>query len=86
MKEPIRESIVHHAGLGAFSLRKGKWKIIFGKGEVRVHPLEGEGYLYDLQIDPYEKNDRWEQNLDVVAELTALMNQYKNGGRTVSLR
>ena len=85
-QEPVRESVVHHSGRGAFSLRKGKWKIIFGQGEDRVQPSEGEGYLYDLRADPYETTDVWSQYPAIVEELTLLLARYQNEGRSVPLR
>jgi arylsulfatase A len=39
--QPIRKSTVHHSGAGAFAIRKGDWKIIFGKvdhGEIPEDP------------------------------------------------
>ena len=76
-KRPIRESIIHHSGGGAFSVRRGRWKIIFGKGK---------GHLYDLHADPCETKDLWSRHPEVVEELTRLMARYKTEGRSAPLR
>ncbi|MFT5125904.1 MAG: arylsulfatase A [Verrucomicrobiales bacterium] len=76
-KEPIRESIVHSSGHGVFSVRNGKWKIIFGGVK---------GQLYDLKVDPYETTDVVDKHPEVVEELTRLMEKYKNEGRSAPLR
>jgi len=81
-----RGPMVHHSGGGAFSLRKGDWKIVFGKGENRVEPSDGEGYLFDLAADPYETTDVWQDHPQVVAELTKLMADYKTEGRSAPAR
>ena len=95
-KKPIRESIIHHSGGGAFSVRKGKWKVVFGKdwllplkgrrGKNRARPLKGKSHLYDLQADPYETMDIWSKHPEIVEELARLLEKYKNEGRSAPLR
>ncbi|MEM8955158.1 MAG: arylsulfatase [Verrucomicrobiota bacterium] len=69
--EPMkpRPAIVHHSST-AFALRKGKWKIIFGQGEKRVKPADGKGYLFDVENDPGETTDLWQQYPEIVRTLT----------------
>lgn len=88
--QPIREAVVHHALNGTFCVRQGKWKLILGLGSGgftkpgRVKPQAGgpKGQLYDLQADPGEKNNLWQERPDVVERLTALLETYKREGRS----
>ena len=66
-------SIIHHTNTATFALRYGKWKIIFGQGENRVLPTQGKGYLFDLDSDPRETTDVWNEHPEIVEELTHLM-------------
>ena len=79
----VRTAIVHHSGRGAFALREGRWKIVFGHGEERVQPLDGVGYLFDLQADPRETTDLWDVHPVLVDELSAKMDGFRNSGRSV---
>jgi uncharacterized sulfatase len=63
-----RPAIIHHSN-SAYAMRSGKWKIVFGQGEARVVPEEGKGYLFDLEVDPYETNDLWSERSEVVKNL-----------------
>jgi len=86
----IRPATVHHSCFGVFSVRKGNWKLILdtktsggwvkpsGKGPEPQTP----GQLYDIDKDPYEKNDLWEKRPDIVKELTNLLEKYKKQGRS----
>ena len=77
-----RPAIVHHSGSGAFGLRDGQWKIVFGRGETVVQPMEGTGYLFDLESDPHETTDLWDAYPLVVQRLTALMEDLQRQGRS----
>ncbi len=92
--DPIREAVVHHSSFGVFSIRQGKWKVVLGtktsggwptpRGE---HPVEGApGQLYDVEADPGEETDLWDEHADVVARLTGLLNEYRQSGRSVPYR
>ncbi len=70
---PPRPAIIHHSN-SAYAMREGDWKIVFGRGEGRVQPQEGKGYLFNLKTDPYETNDLWNQRPELVAELTERFN------------
>jgi arylsulfatase A len=91
-KTPIREAIVHHSGKGIFSIRKASWKLILGRGSGGfsapgfIEPKEGEalGQLYNLEIDPAEKNNVWSAHPDKVKELTNLLEKYKQQGHSRS--
>jgi arylsulfatase A len=87
---PVREAVVHHSFHGMFAIRKGDWKLILGLGSggfskpARVEPAEGEpaGQLYNLASDPEETTNRYADEPQIVAELTALLEQYQDTGRS----
>lgn len=66
-----RPAIIHHSNT-TYAMREGKWKIVFGEGENRVHPKEGHGYLFDLEADPFETKDVWDARPDIVEKLTRI--------------
>ena len=84
----IRQDIVHHSIDGTFSLRKGDWKLILGKDsggfsknlKIEGIPVATEGQLYNLANDPSEKNNRYAEKPEIVAELTALLDRYREQG------
>jgi len=73
---PIRPATVHDTGNGVFAIRQGRWKLIphLGSG--------GKGQLYDLRHDPCETDNLWLKHPDIVASLTALLDKYKQDGRS----
>jgi arylsulfatase A-like enzyme len=79
--KPLRESTVHHSGAGAFAIRKGDWKIIFGLVEHGERPDDPsnwtkKGYLFNLKEDPYETNDLYDKHPEIVKELNQLLYSY----------
>jgi len=97
--KPIREAVVHHSGMAGpkmdigngFAIRQGKWKLIHGVGphgrvKTRVKNLPNDhppGELYDMQADPGEKTNLWNQHPEVVERLVALLQKYQQDGRSV---
>jgi hypothetical protein len=85
MKKPIRDSLIHHSGNGKFAIREKNWKLIKGLGSggytlpVRIIPKKGypKGQLYDLDRDPYEKNNLWHEEPERVDHLLKLLNKIK---------
>ncbi len=85
---PIREAVVHHSGDGMFSIRQGPWKLIAGLGsggfsEPRhVEPRPGDplGQLYRLDADLGEARNLWADRPDIVAQLSALLQRYREQG------
>ncbi len=76
---------VLHSVSGIFAIRKGKWKLIEGtkgSGSGAINPsadsLSNVGQLYDLETDPYEKNDLFSQHPEIVLELQKLLLDIKN--------
>jgi arylsulfatase A len=78
---PLRESTVHHSGGGAFAIRKGDWKMIFGEvehGEMPGDPATWKetGQLYNLKEDPFETNDLYREFPEIVKEMNELLGSY----------
>ena len=88
---PIREAIVHHSNLGMFAMRQGNWKLELGLGSggftppARVEPTPGgpAGQLYDLESDPGEEVNLYQQRPEIVARLTALLDRHQSQGYSV---
>ncbi|MDP6040521.1 MAG: hypothetical protein QGG64_18375 [Candidatus Latescibacteria bacterium] len=49
---------------------------------IPVRTVETEGQLYDMVQDGEESTNVYDEHLDVVAELTALLDQYEREGRS----
>jgi arylsulfatase A len=79
--KPLRESTVHHSGAGAFAIRKGDWKQIFGEvehGEMPGDPTTWEltGSLFNMKEDPYETHNLYAEYPEVVEEMNKLLRSY----------
>ena len=73
---PTHPCIIHHSIEGMFAIRKGDWKLIAGKtsgGWSTDAPVTTEGQLYHLGRDPGERENLYEKEPGVVAELNALL-------------
>lgn len=88
---PPREAVVHHSIDGSFAIRRGNWKLIRCSGSggwsaprpaseeaKKLPPLQ----LYDLAADPGETRNVYESHPAVVKELTELLTQYVQNGRS----
>ncbi len=88
LEKPIREATVHHSGNGLFAIRQGPWKLIQGLGsggftapaQVKPKPGGPQGQLYNLQDDPGEQKNLWLEKPEIVAQLTTLLEKYKQQG------
>jgi len=86
----LREATVHHSFHGAFSIRKGRWKLEFCPGSGGwswpAPGQEPEGsppiQLYDLNADIGERRNVYGEHPDIVAHLTELMTHYVREGRS----
>lgn len=88
-----REATVHHSINGSFAIRKDNYKLIFCAGSGGwSYPRPGKDdmsalqkfQLYDLEKDPSEKDNLFEQLPEKVDELTTLMISYIENGRSSS--
>jgi arylsulfatase A len=90
LTKPIREAAVLHSMQGVFVVRQGSWKLILGRGSggftqpVSITPGPGDpaGELYNLQEDPAETRNLYQQQTALVARLTALLAVYRERGRS----
>lgn len=86
-----RDHVIGHSASGLFSVRKGKWKLLFCAGSGGwTSPNEKEAkqkgfpkyQLYDLEADPGEMTNLIERHPEVEQELTALITDIIAQGRS----
>lgn len=86
-----REAVVHHSHFGVFSVRVGEWKLIAdSKSSGGWPPPRGEapvfgssGQLYNIFEDPHEEHDLYDDKPDIINELSVLLSECQNSGRSV---
>ena len=81
-ESPLRNATVHHSGRGAFAIRQGDWKIIFGELRQGEGPESSEfwtqrGYLFNMKEDQNEENNVYAQFPDKVKEMNQLLYEYE---------
>ncbi|MDE0737233.1 MAG: arylsulfatase [Pirellulaceae bacterium] len=89
--KPLREAVVHHSIRGAFSIRKGDWKLELcpGSGGWSA-PRPGRGnlaklpayQLYNLKENIGETENLQAKHPQVIKELTTLLQSYVDRGRS----
>lgn len=94
---PLREATVLHSGQGKFAIRRGDWVLILAPTgddnrqhgepdwfqESRGYMPHGEpGELFNLALDPSQKQNRYRSEPAKVAELTAFLERYVAAGRS----
>lgn len=84
---PTRDHMFVHSSDGVFAIRKGPWKCIEGvpvsdikAGVRKAHADQFKPQLYNVKDDPAETTDVSAQHPEVVKELSALVNRYRDGG------
>ncbi|MCF7788956.1 MAG: arylsulfatase [Prosthecobacter sp.] len=84
---PTRDHMFLHSSDGVFAIRQGPWKWIEGVpvsdiklGARKAHATQFKPQLYNVEKDPAETTDVSEQHPEVVKELSALVNRYRDGG------
>ncbi len=93
LDDPVREAIVHHSFDGIFSLRQGKWKLIFSPGsggwsypspfgDAEVLKTLPQLQLYNLETDPGETENRVMDHPEIVQQFTLMMDNYVKQGRS----
>jgi arylsulfatase A-like enzyme len=99
-KEMIRPYTMHQTISLALAIRKGPWKYLDHKGsggnsyerpDLKAFALpdtapEVTGQLYNLQTDPGETRNLAGKHPEIVKELKAQLEQYKQSGRSVPRR
>ena len=83
-----RRDIIHHSFRGHFAIRSGDWKLVerLGSGGfTQPHKpkptADGPtGQLYNLAVDPLESKNLFLDEPEKVAELQALLNEYRASG------
>ena len=86
----LREATVHHSVNGAFSIRRGRWKLEMCPGSGGwSDPQPGEAcrglppiQLYDLDSDIGETTNVADEHPDVISELQKLLTRYVTNGRS----
>lgn len=77
---------VFHSASGMFAVRKGKWKLIAGKGaggRGGKGPADAPaGQLYDMKNDLSETTNLYEKYPEIVEELTSELKQLVENGRS----
>ena len=81
-------------GMGALSIRVGKWKLIDGQGDCSYahfragkpmpepEPGDPPAQLYDLQADLGESSNLHDQHPEIVERLRNLMQRIRDEGRS----
>ncbi len=99
-QSPIRNYTIHQTISLALAIRRGPWKYLDHRGsggnnyqKPQLQPLalvetapNAPGQLYNLEIDPGEMTNLYEQHPEIVAELKQQLESFRTGGRSVPLR
>jgi len=67
-----RESVVVRGSGESYAFRQGKWKVI-GLGK---YPFVAPGELYNLEEDPGESNNLYEENSELADKLLNQLNEH----------
>lgn len=82
----FRPSMIVHSPNGNFAIRQGAWKYIEGKPSPTLKKLtqsdELVPQLYNLELDPGEKNNVIKENSEIADGLANLLNQQRDSGRS----
>jgi arylsulfatase A-like enzyme len=84
---PLRPDVIVHSADGNFAIRKGSYKWIEGvpaddikPAAKKAHAAQFKPQLFDLSGDIAETAEISAQNAEVVKDLRALLNRYRDGG------
>lgn len=93
---PLHPYLIHHSNDGSLGIRKGKWKLARcrgdGNGGLQGFPAGTKAkdlppvQLFDMALDPHETRNVQAEHPDVVRELSALIQQAVQSGRTAQTR
>jgi arylsulfatase A len=88
-RSPVRDSLVDHSWDGMFCIQEGDWKLELGLGSggwnsqpEHVDPVPGgpKGQLYNMAVDPYERNNVYQENPQIVTRLTVILERIQQQG------
>ena len=82
---PGQKAIVHHSSMGFFAVRQGAWKLMEKRGSggfslPQVYSPtqdEPEGQLYNLETDPLETQNLYDQMPGKVRELQSILDEIR---------
>ncbi|MBA7547753.1 N-acetylgalactosamine-6-O-sulfatase [subsurface metagenome] len=84
MTENSMQPRIFHSANGVFAIQQGDWKLIqgtkgpgAGRDNVKADSLLLTGQLYNIQNDPYEQLDLWDDCPEKVKELNKLLEEIK---------
>lgn len=85
--QPLRPDMIVHSADGVFAIRRGPWKYVEGipahdikPGSRKTRADEFRPQLYNLREDLAETKDLSAQHPQIVRELAALLDRYRDGG------
>ncbi|MFV1966595.1 MAG: arylsulfatase [Pirellulaceae bacterium] len=80
----VRETAISQSARGVLAVRRGPWKLIFGKGSGGWSQGEDAfpAQLYHLKNDLAETTNLYEEHAETVAQLDELMRHLVNDGRS----
>lgn len=89
--QSTRKGVIHHSISGHFAYRQDNWKLVLARGsggwtsptEKQVEPGALEAQLYDLDTDPGEQNNLYEDRPEIAEKLmTQLIRDVERGRST----
>jgi len=85
--DEARDDVIVHSAAGAFAVRQGRWKWVEGipsdeasEAALRARATQHRPQLYDTVADPAETTDVTSAHPEVVRQLSALLDRYRDGG------
>ena len=88
-EKPLREATIHHSVRGMFAIRKGKWKLIVGRGSGGRTKIDKSDQnkiqLFNMEKDVRETKNIHQTHPEIVQELTTLLEKYKSNGRSTPI-
>ncbi|WP_367873986.1 sulfatase-like hydrolase/transferase [Luteolibacter sp. Populi] len=91
---PLRPATVHHGINGSLAIRRGDWVLIdapsgdlnrepeWRKEEWKISSHQQPAELFNLKEDPQQRSNRYADQPALAAELKALLDQYRDRGRS----
>tara|TARA_R110002049_G_scaffold50370_3_gene143176 strand:- start:232139 stop:234343 length:2205 start_codon:yes stop_codon:yes gene_type:complete len=84
--KPLRISMIVHSPNGNYAIRKGDWKYIEGKASPTLKKVtqrdELRPQLYNLQEDPGEVNNVFDEHPDIAKQMADLLARQRISGRS----